>query len=145
MNLSTPFICEFFKDAQEKFLPYMDFVFGNETEAREPSPGFMAGRYRLSYTTKFQQAVLFCITEEVEQIAIKISQLAKAMTKHPVIPLSEEKLVDINGAGDVFVGGFMSQLEKEKSIEECVKVGCYASNVVIQRSGCTYPDKPDLN
>uniref|UniRef100_A0A2P2K177 Adenosine kinase n=1 Tax=Rhizophora mucronata TaxID=61149 RepID=A0A2P2K177_RHIMU len=34
MNLSAPFICEFFKDAQEKFLPYMDFLFGNETEAR---------------------------------------------------------------------------------------------------------------
>ncbi|KAI8560284.1 hypothetical protein RHMOL_Rhmol04G0243100 [Rhododendron molle] len=28
MNLSAPFICEFFKDV------YMDFVFGNETEAR---------------------------------------------------------------------------------------------------------------
>lgn len=34
MNLSAPFICEFFKDAQEKALPYVDYVFGNETEAR---------------------------------------------------------------------------------------------------------------
>ncbi|KAM5555988.1 hypothetical protein ABKV19_023741 [Rosa sericea] len=34
MNLSAPFICEFFKDVQEKALPYMDYVFGNETEAR---------------------------------------------------------------------------------------------------------------
>nr|VDD34757.1 unnamed protein product [Brassica oleracea] len=46
---------------------------------------------------------------------------------------------------DAFVGGFMSQLVKGKSIEECVKAGCYASNVVIQRSGCTYPEKPDFN
>ncbi|CAD5330680.1 unnamed protein product [Arabidopsis thaliana] len=146
MNLSAPFICEFFKDVQEKFLPYMDFVFGNETEART-----------------------FSRTEDVEQIAIKISQLPKAtgtykrttvitqgadpvvvaedgkVKKYPVIPLSKEKLVDTNGAGDAFVGGFMSQLVKEKSIEECVKAGCYASNVVIQRSGCTYPEKPDFN
>ncbi|KAE8717257.1 Adenosine kinase 2 [Hibiscus syriacus] len=34
MNLSAPFICEFSKDAQEKALLYVDFVFGNETEAR---------------------------------------------------------------------------------------------------------------
>ncbi|GKU91694.1 hypothetical protein SLEP1_g5527 [Rubroshorea leprosula] len=32
-NLSAPFICEFFRDAQEKALLYMDYVFGNETEA----------------------------------------------------------------------------------------------------------------
>ncbi|KAL9278285.1 putative adenosine kinase [Arabidopsis thaliana] len=151
MNLSAPFICEFFKDVQEKFLPYMDFVFGNETEARTFS------------------RVHGWETEDVEQIAIKISQLPKAtgtykrttvitqgadpvvvaedgkVKKYPVIPLPKEKLVDTNGAGDAFVGGFMSQLVKEKSIEECVKAGCYASNVVIQRSGCTYPEKPDFN
>nr|KAJ0197943.1 hypothetical protein LSAT_V11C700360950 [Lactuca sativa] len=34
INPSTPFICEFSKDAQEKALPYVDYVFGNKTEAR---------------------------------------------------------------------------------------------------------------
>lgn len=100
-------------------------------------------------------------------IAIKISQLPKASGTHkritfitqganpvvvaqdgkvsnyPVIYLPKEKLVDINGVGDAFVGGFLSQLVKEKPIEECVRAGCYASNVIIQRSGCTYPEKPD--
>lgn len=37
------------------------------------------------------------------------------------------------------------QLVKEKPIEECVRAGCYASNVIIQRSGCTYPEKPDFS
>jgi fructose-1-phosphate kinase PfkB-like protein len=48
-------------------------------------------------------------------------------------------------AGDAFVGGFLSQLVHEKSIEDCVRAGCYAANVIIQRSGCTYPEKPDFN
>lgn len=48
-------------------------------------------------------------------------------------------------AGDAFVGGFLSQLVQEKSIDECVRAACYAANVVIQRSGCTYPEKPDFN
>jgi len=151
MNLSAPFICEFFKDVQEKCLPYMDYIFGNETEARTFS------------------RVHGWETDDVEQIAIKMSQLPKAsgtykrttvitqgadpvvvaedgkVKKYPVIPLPKEKLVDTNGAGDAFVGGFLSQLVHGKGIEECVRAGCYASNVVIQRSGCTYPEKPDFN
>lgn len=46
--------------------------------------------------------------------------------------------------GDAFVGGFLSQLVLEKPVEECVRAGCYAANVIIQRSGCTYPEKPDF-
>lgn len=47
-------------------------------------------------------------------------------------------------SGDAFVGGFLSQLVVEKPIETCVKAGIYAANVIIQRSGCTYPEKPDF-
>ena len=151
MNLSAPFICEFFKDALDKVLPYMDFVFGNETEARTFSK------------------VHGWETEDVEEIALKISQLPKASDARPritvitqgadpvvvasngkvdlfpVILLPKEKLVDTNGAGDAFVGGFLSQLVQEKPIADCVKAGSYAANVIIQRSGCTYPEKPDFN
>lgn len=48
-------------------------------------------------------------------------------------------------SGDAFVGGFLSQLVQEKPVEDCVRTGCYAANVVIQRSGCTYPPKPEFN
>ncbi|KAL6133411.1 hypothetical protein ACLB2K_065646 [Fragaria x ananassa] len=150
MNLSAPFICEFFKDVQETALPYMDYVFGNETEARTFSK------------------VHGWETDDVEQIALKISEWPKVggckritvitqgadpvvvaedgkVKKFPVILLPKEKLVDTNGAGDAFVGGFLSQLVQEKPIEDCVKAGCYAANVIIQRSGCTCPEKPDFN
>ncbi|XP_048060838.1 adenosine kinase isoform X5 [Megalobrama amblycephala] len=33
LNLSAPFICEFFKEALLKVMPYVDILFGNETEA----------------------------------------------------------------------------------------------------------------
>lgn len=149
-NLSAPFICEFFKDVQDKVFPYVDFLFGNETEART-----------LSKVHGWE-------TENVEEIALKISQLQKAsgtnkritvitqgadpvvvaedgkVKLYPVILLPKEKLIDTNGAGDAFVGGFLSQLVLEKPIADCVKAGCYAANVIIQRSGCTYPEKPDF-
>ncbi|KAK7812523.1 adenosine kinase 2 [Quercus suber] len=151
MNLSAPYICEFCKDALEKFLPYMDFLFGNETEARTFSK------------------VQGWETENVEEIALRLSRWPKASGTHkrivvitqgadpvvvaedgkvkkfPVILLPKDKIVDTNGAGDAFVGGFLSQLVQEKSIEECVRAGCYAANVIVQRPGCTFPEKPDFN
>ncbi|WCJ34469.1 Adenosine kinase [Euphorbia peplus] len=151
MNLSAPVICEFFKDAVDKFLPYMDYVFGNETEARTFSK------------------VHGWETDDVEEIAVKISQCRKVsgtykritvitqgadpvvvsedgkVKKFPVVLLPKEELVDTNGAGDAFAGGFLSQLVQQKPIEDCVRAGCYAANIIIQRSGCTFPEKPDFN
>ena len=47
-----------------------------------------------------------------------------------------------SGAGDAFVGGFLSQLVVGKGLNECVRAGHYAANVIIKRSGCSFPDKP---
>ncbi|XP_039138651.1 adenosine kinase 1-like [Dioscorea cayenensis subsp. rotundata] len=95
----------------------MDYVFNNETEARTFSK------------------VHGWETENVEEIALKISALPKASGTHkritvitqgsdpvvvaedgrlklfPVILLPpKEKLVNTNGAGDAFIGGLLSQL-----------------------------------
>jgi adenosine kinase len=61
----------------------------------------------------------------------------------PAIPLPQEKLVDTNGAGDAFVGGFLSQLVVGKDLSESCRAGNFAAHTVIQRSGCTFPPKPD--
>eukprot|EP00252_Welwitschia_mirabilis_P004282 TRINITY_DN1457_c0_g1_i1.p1 TRINITY_DN1457_c0_g1~~TRINITY_DN1457_c0_g1_i1.p1 ORF type:complete len:342 (-),score=77.80 TRINITY_DN1457_c0_g1_i1:307-1332(-) len=150
MNLSAPFICEFFQEKLMKVFPYMDYVFGNETEARTFA------------------RVQGWNTEDVSEIALKMVELPKAsenrkrvavitqgadpvvvaqdgkVTLFPVIALPKENLVDTNGAGDAFVGGFLSQLVVGKPIEECVRAGSYAANVIIQRSGCTFPEKPSF-
>ena len=60
--------------------------------------------------------------------------------QYPVIPIKSEQIVDTNGAGDAFVGGFLSQLVQGKSTEVCVKGGNYLANLVIQRSGASYPE-----
>jgi adenosine kinase len=65
------------------------------------------------------------------------------VTKYPVEKLPKELLVDTNGAGDAFVGGFLSQLVQGKSVDECVRAGHYAARVIIQRSGCTFPKECD--
>ncbi|KAK1309475.1 Adenosine kinase 2 [Acorus calamus] len=71
MNLSAPFICEFFQDALEKVLPYMDFVFGNETEARTFSK------------------VHGWETENVEEIALKISEWPKVSARKRITVITQ--------------------------------------------------------
>jgi len=151
LNLSAPFICQFFKDNLMQVLPYVDVLFGNETEAATfgKEQGFE--------------------TKDIEEIAKKAQALPKANKKRqrvvvftqgkdgtimaqsdkqetfPVLKIDPKDIVDTNGAGDAFVGGFLSELVQEKALEQCVRAGHYAANVIIRRAGCTFPDKPDFH
>ncbi|XP_068231083.1 uncharacterized protein Adk2 isoform X1 [Palaemon carinicauda] len=145
MNLSAPFLCEFFKDPMMKAFPYIDLLFGNETEA-----------------AKFAEIQGFGTTD-IKEIALKTAALPKEnnnrkrtviytqgaenvilakdgkITEFAVNKLSEEELIDTNGAGDAFVGGFLAQLVQGKSTEECIKCAIWAATEIIQRSGCSFP------
>lgn len=153
MNLSAPFIMEVppFKEALMNAMPFIDFLFGNESEAET-----------FAKTEGWE-------TRDVSEIALKIADFPKAtgtrprvvvitqgaeatvvacggkVMTYPVIKLAKEQLVDTNGAGDSFVGGFLAQLVAGKGLEECCRSGNYCANVVIQQSGCAYPAKPDFN
>jgi len=150
INLSAPFLCQFFKDQLASVLPFTDIVFGNETEA-----------------TAYAEANSF-ETTDVKEIAMKIAQLPKEngsrsrlvvitqgsdpviVVEHgkiltfPVESLDKEAIVDTNGAGDAFVGGFLAQQVLGKDMNVMVKCGIWAARLCIQRSGCTMPDTADF-
>merc|ERR1712056_48182 len=67
------------------------------------------------------------------------------VTEHAITALPKEKLVDTNGAGDSYVGGFLAALSKGLSVAECCRVGAYSASVIVQHSGCTYPGAPNYN
>ena len=58
---------------------------------------------------------------------------------HRVPLLPKEKLVDTNGAGDAFVGGFLAYLAKGGDLAACCNAGNYAARQIIQVSGCKIP------
>lgn len=153
-NLSAPFLIEVppFFAALKELLPYVGIYFGNETEA-----------VTLSKAMGWE-------TEDVTEIATKLAQHESQSSKprtvvftqggdptvvvvadkngvvstdsYPVIPIKADDIIDTNGAGDAFVGGFLAGLAAGAEIKDCVSRGNYAANVVIQRSGCTFPVKP---
>ena len=47
--------------------------------------------------------------------------------------LAPSEMVDTNGAGDAFVGGFLAHLVKGKPIDECVELGKQAAKMIIGR------------
>jgi adenosine kinase len=151
LNLSAPFIVQVppFRAVLEKTLPFCDYLFGNETEAQAYAEAvgwestdveFIATRLSLipSAAGKPPRKVVITQGSEPTVVAIKGN-----VTKYAVNTLSKEQLVDTNGAGDAFVGGFLAALAKGKDMEGCCKAGSYSACVVIQHSGCTYPAKPE--
>uniref|UniRef100_A0A8D2CW78 Adenosine kinase n=1 Tax=Sciurus vulgaris TaxID=55149 RepID=A0A8D2CW78_SCIVU len=67
------------------------------------------------------------------------------VTAFAVLDQDQKEIIDTIGAGDAFVGGFLSQLVSDKPLTECIRAGHYAANVIIRRTGCTFPEKPDFH
>jgi len=66
INLSAPFITQFFKDQLHRIIPYCDYIFGNETEAATYAEHNGLGK-----------------DMSIEQIASSISKLEKKNDKRP--------------------------------------------------------------
>jgi len=60
--------------------------------------------------------------------------------KSTVYAVDNDEIVDTNGCGDSWVGGFLSQYIQGASIEKCARAGNWAASVIIKNVGCTYPD-----
>ena len=145
VNLSAPFICQFFKDPLNQVLEYADIVFGNESEADAYAENnFEKGSYtdRKDIAKKIAalpykgigKSRIVVITQGCDPCILagngEVSEI-------PVIKLASDKIVDTNGAGDAFVGGFLAQLAKGNSVNEAIRCGVWAATEIIQVSGCT--------
>jgi len=155
-NLSATFLLEvppFWKGMQDVLL-YVDVLFGNETEAAALS-----------------KAAGWGVTD-LEEIARRIGNMPKANAKRqrtvvitqgpdptivyhngkvfifetPVVPKAQ--IVDTNGAGDCFVGGFVAQFTAttaagfngpdEILLSECVRAGQYCALQCLKHVGCAF-------
>lgn len=54
-------------------------------------------------------------------------------------------IVDFNGAGDAFLGGFLSQQMLNQTFENCCQFGNKAASVVIKNIGCNFPSNTIRN
>lgn len=149
MNLSAPFIIQVppLKANLDAALPYVDFLFGNETEAA--TYGEVAGWGKDLATVALKLAALPKACGSRPRVVV-ITQGSDAtivacggvISTFPVPKLDKSQLVDTNGAGDAFVGGFLSRLSMGADLATCVSAGNYAARQIIQVSGCKIPSFP---
>ena len=63
------------------------------------------------------------------------------VTTYDVPPVDPSDIVDTNGAGDAFVGGFLAAFIKGKDTAECCKAGNFAASTIIKTSGTSVPSE----
>jgi adenosine kinase len=149
MNISAPFLVQFFWDKMQSVLPYTDYIICNEHEAaafakqsgwdEADLKGAAAKIAALPKNTEKERVVIF--TQGANPTLVfqggKIHEFAV-----PAVPANE--IVDTNGAGDAFVGGFLAGLVKGVSLAESVEAGHNCAGHVIRLPGATFPPKPDF-
>merc|ERR1712217_286133 len=151
LNLSAPFLMQVppFKAFILESLPMVDYLFCNETEAatfaetegwETTDIKFIATRLSLIPSAKAGTKRIVVITQGCDPTIVAVNGHC---TEHPILALPKEKLVDTNGAGDAYVGGFLAALSKGLTVADCCKAGAYSASIIVQNSGCTYPAAPD--
>jgi adenosine kinase len=72
-------------------------------------------------------------------VGFRVAGASSPSTWVSPLPSPVPRIVDTNGCGDSFVGGFLAGFVAAKSPEECVALGFSASREVIQVAGCVLP------
>jgi len=143
--------CSSFFDKLSATLPYTDILFGNEDEASALGDKLEWGS---DIKEIARRASVLPKANAIRARTVVFTQGAKPTVVYvggvfvgefqPLL-LAKEKIVDTNGAGDSFVGGFLAALVQGHSLADSVKAGHYVAYECIQRSGCTFPEKPSYN
>jgi len=146
LNLSAPFIPQFFKEQLDGVLPYCDYVIGNETEAAAFAEGhglegksvseIGAAIAGLEKVNKERKRVVV-ITQGTEETLLTVQ--GEGVQGFKVHDVPKEEICDSNGAGDAFAGGFLAGLVEGKSLEESIHMGQWLASLSIKELGPQFP------
>jgi adenosine kinase len=146
LTLSAVFMVENHREKIMKIAEISDMIVGNleemeafaEVQRTEPQITIAKAHEKLG-----QKDRLFIVTDGGNGVYVTKYDYEKKgldyfLQSYPN-KLKNEEICDLNGAGDAFLGGFLSQYMKGASLEQCCKVGNDAAYVIIKHVGCTFP------
>lgn len=167
INLSAPFLCQFFQEPMDASSPYWDVLIGNESEAaawaeahgiadKKDDVKAIATAISVLPKTNTNKPRVVIITQGTEPTVVVTASKATSgfgegadsskveVQEFPVRKIESSKIVDTNGAGDAFAGGFLGALVEGKSIVESVDVGQWLASVSLQELGPSFPYNPKV-
>ena len=146
-NLSAVFVVQFFMEQVKKVLKYADFVFCNEDEASAfaKAEGLEEKDYEgvgkliagLEKANSEPRHVIITLGPEPALLVTCVNG-ETTVERTTVFKVGDDAIVDTNGAGDAFVGGFMAELSREYNIQAACTEGSRLASKVIQKSGCVF-------
>ncbi|KAI0307657.1 Ribokinase-like protein [Multifurca ochricompacta] len=149
LNLSAPFIPQFFKVQLEQVFTYCDYVIGNESEAaawasatglpnKVDIPTIARSIATLPKSNASRPRTVI-ITQGPDSTVVVSAADPDKPKIYPVHRLEDGQIVDTNGAGDAFAGGFLGALVSGRSVDEAVLAGHKLGAMCIQLVGPQYP------
>jgi len=147
LNLSAPFIPQFFGVQLQQIIPYTDIIICNETEAEAWATATGLSQKDLSSIAKTlatqpkanpSRPRIVVITHGAESTTVVSAKDAEDAKIYPVHALTDTEIVDTNGAGDAFAGGFIGAYVTGKSLDECVEAGHKMGSMSVQLVGPQY-------
>ena len=147
LGLSAGFIPQFFKEPLSQILPYCDYIFGNENEAKtwgsenghgdKSIPEIAKALANIEKVNKQRKRVVI-ITQGTDPTLVAVSG-EDYVQELPVLPIDPKLINDTTGAGDAFAAGFLSGVVSGDSTETCVKKGQWLAKLSIQELGPSFP------
>ncbi|KDQ62877.1 hypothetical protein JAAARDRAFT_168161 [Jaapia argillacea MUCL 33604] len=148
LNLSAPFIPSFFQVQLQQILPYTDILIGNESEAeawaeatgQPDKKDYAAVAKAIASLPKANPARprIVIITQGPHSTIVVSADEPDSPKVFPVSPLTDAEIVDTNGAGDAFAGGFLGALVSGKSLNDSVLTGHKLGAMCVQQVGPQY-------
>lgn len=148
LNLSAPFIAQFFTQNLKSVLPYTDILIGNESEAEAWAtateyPGDKTDLEGIAkavagYEKANKDRPRVVVFTQGAKSTFLVSGSEKKVQVFPVTALKDEEIVDTNGAGDAFAGGFLGAYVAGKNLEECVLAGHKLGGMCVGQVGPQY-------
>ncbi|KAI2642693.1 Ribokinase-like protein [Xylaria nigripes] len=145
VNLSAPFIPQFFKEPLDASSSLWDYVICNETEAAsyanshdlaniaEDIPAIAKALANLPKKNT-QRSRVVVVTQGTNPTIVAY-QGKEEVEQYPVHDIGADKINDTNGAGDAFAGGFVAGLVQGKDIKTAVDMGQWLAALSIQELG----------
>jgi len=129
--------------------PYWDYLFGNESEALAYAESHSLNTTSIPEIAKHiallpkansarERVVVITQGPDATVVAIAKKDGAVEIREYPTAGIPGDEIVDTNGAGDAFAGGFMGKLILGGGIEECVRAGQWLAGLCLRCNGPAY-------
>lgn len=143
LNLSAPFIPQYFGAQLQQVIPYCDIIICNEAEAESwasangvPNPKDLpavAKAIAILPKSNASKPRIVVFTQGADSTILVSSADPDSPKVFGVKALTDSQIVDTNGAGDAFAGGFIGAYVAEKSLDECVLAGHAMGAMCVQQ------------